>query len=71
MSDNYQITVIMTRSLSDDSDVLEAGGKEVTPRNLAIQAAKELQEAYTDTIVSGMFQITHVEYDGLKTEISP
>ncbi len=52
MSDTYRLTVVYSRSRSDDLEVCE-----ITGRTLEEQLASELQEAADNGLVVGSFRV--------------
>ncbi len=62
----YKIIVEITRETGDDYPVLEGDGKAITPKNLAIQMAHELQAGWNDAAIAGHFQVKQVILEGVE-----
>ena len=56
----YTINVTFERNLSDDANVIGKTPDDVTDDELKAQFIKELQEAYDETAMAGMFQVTGI-----------
>lgn len=59
-SGNVHFVVVFTRRISDEMDVLEHRGLDLTVENMVQQLRLELQEARDCGHLAGMFEITTV-----------